>query len=494
MILSNRRHRILYISLAAMDVACLLPYVLTWIYRARRWDEFPLRALSAQVLANPLALFVFCWLLMIGYMVAADLINRRQLDSPQREIVIIGLVIATSFAGIRLFLYPPTGVTDTGWMAETWATIVDFSEGITPPLLFILINAFLWLRVAMVADRELSFFGVGVSFRLGMLLSILGGALLSTVGGQDPGVSLIYLLLFFGFGLVAIALARIDEKAIGDTISPGTDVPPPRLAEISALTLTILALSVGIQTLIGPGLIRTIIGVFDPLWRAIGWILTWGLLALFLVIGPILERMMLALERLASDAEPIQPAIAPPLPTDFAGVETLMREWTVLRYCFVIGAAIAIVAVLWFFFIQPEEEQRAPDEEEPARNETRAGMAPGLPSLDKLREWLNLLRRYGASQRLLHAISVQNMYANISRLARRRGYPRLPSQPPDAYLPQLALAFPGEEPRLERMTAAYMRVHYGDLSIDEGELRELREDYVRITEAPPPQEEGKEIG
>ena len=42
MILGNRRYRIIYMALAGMDIACLLPYVLTWIERGRLWGEFPL--------------------------------------------------------------------------------------------------------------------------------------------------------------------------------------------------------------------------------------------------------------------------------------------------------------------------------------------------------------------------------------------------------------------------------------------------------------------
>jgi hypothetical protein len=78
---------------------------------------------------------------------------------------------------------------------------------------------------------------------------------------------------------------------------------------------------------------------------------------------------------------------------------------------------------------------------------------------------------------LLAAISVQNIYANLCRLARQRGYPRHPAQPPDDYLPVLAQAFSGQEEALTRITAAYMRVHYGDRPVTPDELAEVRRDY-----------------
>jgi hypothetical protein len=92
------------------------------------------------------------------------------------------------------------------------------------------------------------------------------------------------------------------------------------------------------------------------------------------------------------------------------------------------------------------------------------------------------VRRFGVSRQLLAAVSVQNIYANLCRLARQRGYPRRPAQPPDAYLPVLTQAFAGHEEALERITAAYMRVHYGDRSVSMDELSALRADYRAVRE------------
>ena len=86
------------------------------------------------------------------------------------------------------------------------------------------------------------------------------------------------------------------------------------------------------------------------------------------------------------------------------------------------------------------------------------------------------------STHLLAAISVQNIYANVSRLARDRGYPRRPAQPPDDYLPVLVRALGGFEDQLARITAAYMRVHYGDHPVSRAELAQLREDYRAVRE------------
>jgi hypothetical protein len=86
-------------------------------------------------------------------------------------------------------------------------------------------------------------------------------------------------------------------------------------------------------------------------------------------------------------------------------------------------------------------------------------------------------------RQLLAAISVQNMYANLCRLAGHRGYPRHPAQPPDRYLPLLVEAFGGHHGAISRITMAYMRVHYGDRTVGFRELASLRRDYEEVRTA-----------
>jgi hypothetical protein len=421
---------------------------------------------------------------MVAYMLVTDVLNRRQIETRRRMLIITSLVIGTSVMGIRLVLYPLADFAGMGWLQDTTLSILDFSDGLRPTLLFILVNTFLWVRVAIAADREISFFGIGVSFRLGMLLSLTGGALLITIGGQPASLSLLFFTLFFTYGLIAVALARIDEKAIGIANSIGSALPYPRLAEIGVLVSAILFSALALQSYLGPVTIRKALSVLDPLWKLLGWALAAVLISVLVLIGPLLERLVLALQRLAGDVEPIQPAFEPPLPADYIGVQTMIREYAALRYCLVTGAIVAVIALLWFLFIRTEDQTRSISYEEDAQGETSTQVAFSRPRLERLRDWLNLLRKYGISQRLLDAVTVQNMYANLGRLARKRGYPRRPSQPPDDYLPLLLCAFPGQGARLERITLAYMQVHYGDLSIESEELRTLRKDYARIVETP----------
>ncbi|MCB0071419.1 MAG: DUF4129 domain-containing protein, partial [Caldilineaceae bacterium] len=108
---------------------------------------------------------------------------------------------------------------------------------------------------------------------------------------------------------------------------------------------------------------------------------------------------------------------------------------------------------------------------------------------ERLRDLWDLVRRYGLGTQLLAAISIQNIYANTSRLARLRGFSRPTAQPPDLYLPALQAAFPGCGNELAHITEAYMRVEYGDQALDNIELDRLRADYRRVRATPPPDAE-----
>ena len=483
MLLANRRHRLLFLALAGMDVAWFLPFVLTWAAYSRQHRGAVAASPFASILLEPLPLFLLCWSAMILYLFLADLLNRLELETPGRELAILGLLLGTSLVAIRLLLYPQAPALDLNWLADSASAVFNFTSAFRPPLLLLLVNAYLWIRVAVATDRGISFFSVGVTFRLGMLLALLGGTLLTTVGGQPASASIQSFALFFLFGLIAVALARIDEKAVGAANSTGALLPWSRLAQLSAAVLLFISAALALTRVFNPPALRSLISVFDPVWSAIGWVLVRILVAVFLLLGPLMERLVVYFQSLAANIEQ-QPLVEPAGPLEYGSIETVVREWAALRYCLVAGVIVFVLLLLLLFFVRARPRTRANEPEESVPEELTVSAGLERMGRDRLREWLNLLRRHGLSRRLLAAITVQNMYANLGRMARQRGHPRLPAQSPDDYLPVLRLAFPGHDERLLNITLAYMRVHYGDQSIAPDELDQLRTDYSQVI-APP---------
>jgi hypothetical protein len=472
MLLSERRRALLYLCLAGMEAAWATPF---WLLLYRKMPS--IWAAYAVLLGALLA-----WILVL------DLLNRTQVAAPFYQIVVLGLIAITS---LTILILSPGTATGSAWLGG----LLDFRGGIAAGVALALTNLFLWQRATSATSRDLSFFNVGVSFRLGLLLLVAGGAIASAffrAPDQPAGRNLLPLLwLYFGFGLVAVALARIDEKA-SEAQSAGRPLPLRRMVQLLlgvGLTLGLAGLLSRIYTAENLG---RALALLVPLWKLVRPLVVAVALFLLKLLGPLLEWLVAWLraifERGWTELQPAQQVSPPPSPDQPGLLERLPSGLTSALSSILLGLGILVAAglVIGFFLLYLErvrrrDRKRVEDEEEGSERVTVGGILDR--SAQAMRELAKLVGRFGVSRQLLAAVSVQNIYANLCRLARQRGYPRRPAQPPDAYLPALTQAFAGHEEALERITAAYMRVHYGDRPVSRDELFTLRADYHALREA-----------
>jgi hypothetical protein len=292
--------------------------------------------------------------------------------------------------------------------------------------------------------------------------------------------------VYLGLGLAAVAISRVSEKA-SEAQSVGRLLPPRRLAQVALAAGAATGLT-WLFSLIYTGRgISAFFRLLNPVWEVLKPLA----LALGVLIGTLLNPLLLALEawlaRLISQGGRNGPQLNPG-----AGTGTGTNPFDNLpRWPFELarGALLAIVlivaviGVLIFLLLYLERVRksgmRIEDEDEGL---DRATLGGGIlrRAVDALRGAGALVRRFGVGWELLAAISVENIYANLCRIARQRGHPRRISQPPDAYLPVLAQVFPGQDERLWRITNAYMRVHYGEHPAPSEELAALRADYAAL--------------
>jgi len=489
-----------------MEMGWMLPYILLFIhFWSRGVSRTRLQALGAEEAtrnltgllgATPLALFAAFLGAMLLYMLASDLLNRLYVEFPWREAIMVALILGTSLVMVRVALYPGSGLGDWRWLGGSFGALFNFTRGRRPELALILINALIWFRVASNTEREFTFFRIGLSFRMGMLAAILGGGLLANRIPALADAAILYFLLFFGFGLTAVSLARMDEKALTADHSSGALLPWPRLAQIIAAVAVTLGAGWLAALAYTPQHIRTVLGWFSPLWRLLGLILGRLLLLLALILAPLIDGIIRFLRRIL-DQFGVYDMPTPPEPVQAPGANNIIQfdlggalnRSAPLRYGLVLAGIVIVLAVIWIFFARTRQRERRNEAEEYASEALEMDGSLFRRGLDRLRNWADMVRRYGVGSRLLAAISVENIYANTGRLARRRGYPRHRSQPPDEYLPVLEQAFPGCGEELARITTAYMRVEYGDLPADAEELAQLRADFARLRQTPPPQVE-----
>jgi hypothetical protein len=474
MLLTSRRWGLLHLCLAGMEMAWLTPFFLL-VYR-------PLDNRA------PLLAFLGLFSALLIFILTLELLNYLEFDWPFYELTVLGLIVISSLLFVRLWRYLGMPWGDFSWLAITLGALFDFLHGFRPELVLILTSVLLWQRAANATSRELDFFSVGLSFRSGLLLLILGASLFSALIGKDARP---ILWLYLGLGLTAVSLARTYDKAAGAR-SAGSQQSLRRWGQLLLSVGVTVVGAAWLSILVTPQSVKSNLGTWlKPLWRLLSpvmgllrQVVLWLLEPIFLWLQwlirwllehwdtSVLEGLLSASEsQFELDQASEQEGILSAVPA---------WAWTGLRYLLILLAiAVLLSLVLLFLGRVRSKSERDEAEEEHAEEITLGGATLGR-GVRWLRDIAGLVRRFGLSRQLLAAISVQNIYANLCRLARRRGYPRHPAQPPDDYLPILAQAFAGWEEALIRITAAYMQVHYGDQPLTAAELAQIRQDYHRV--------------
>lgn len=467
MLLSNRRLALLHFLLAAMQAA--------WI------STFFMLAWPGPLTVAPAYVAVFVGL--VAWMLALELLSRIA-QSPLYDVLALGGLVVVSLLLVRLVLYPGGAPWSLAWVGRALSETVNWRDGLPPVLVLVGLNVLLWQRASAATSRDLNFFAVGVTFRSGLLLLLLGGALLSGLRGVNA-IGLLW--AYLAAGLMAVALSRASEKASGAQ-SVGRLLPARRLLQIALAVGVAVGATILFSLAYTHATIMAFFRLFDPLWQLIRPLL----LALVVLLGRLLNPVLLGFEAwltaLLARAGDNAPELSPPTaggPASGNPLENLPRWPFDLARDALLGLIIvlAVVGVMIFLLLYLERVRRGSgrsEDEEEGLEPATLGAGILRRAADSLRGVGALVRRFGLGRELLAAISVQNIYANVCRIARHRGHPRHPSQPPDAYLPALAAAFPGQEDRLRRITAAYMRVHYGEHPVPSHELAALRADYAEL--------------
>jgi hypothetical protein len=485
MILTNRRIRLLFLCLAGMDVAVLLVW-LRVLFGLWARNGNPAGETITQLLDGaPLWVFLGTWGLLLFYMVCADLLDRAGMGTGGRALTLFGLVAISSLISVRGLLYPDAAFGDFGWLREVVVSLVNIGAGVRGEVLLILANYLLWQRVASYTDRSLTFFAVGLSFRLGLLLMTLGAALAGEWLGQPFAAGVTYLLLFFAFGLAVVALARIDQKALGASNSSGALLPWDRFAALWVSIVAMLGAAMTLAAVYTPTTLRTVVGWFGPVGVVLGWLLTQIVFLIFLVLTPLLEALLARIQSImAENPLPVGEVAPPPPPLNLGEV---VEQVAVLRYCLSALILVTALVILYLLFVRIAQRTRRAEKEEVEG--TEEGVRPGGVDLGlgRLADWLARLGRYGVGNQLLAAITVENIYANLTRLARRKGFGRAPAEDPTRYLARLNQAFPEHGPELATITAAYLRVRYAERPISPEELDEVRAAYAAVIAPPAPE-------
>jgi len=463
----------LLLALAGMEICWFTPLFLAFTRSA--W-VFP-----------PYLVALMLWFLVWGMMRLALFLAQRQIGSPLYELIVIGMVVLSSLLVIRLYVYWGTPWHDWSWLPATGRSLTHLIQGISDEVIVLGTMLFLWWRAISLSQQDHSFQSVGYEFRRNVLLLIVSMLILSYLVGSEVDV---FVAPFFFCCLLAVALARVKDKS---QVSGGIERPfgPRWLAILIAASLLVLGLGWLLGHVYSVEGFGTLLAWMDPFFVWMGRAAGWLVVQFLRLLGPLMEWVINTLNRLLDDRLFQAPQ---------SGSDELLRQmqeevgeygappaWVLFlgRY---LCPTLIVVAALLLIVVWLERRRRwrrrvVEDERESLWEEAGTGLEPGgllQQAWERLRELVGQVGRFGIGRRLYAAISVRYIYANVIRLAERRGVPRPPAKTPNEFLRLLVQAFPENEADLERLTEAYVKVHYGELLADHQELDELRACWERL--------------
>jgi hypothetical protein len=399
----------------------------------------------------------------------------------QQGLAIFALLMSTGLI-LRYHVYGGTELKGLGWLVDMVRSLSDLTVIMPVGWVAVMFLIFLWWRAISLARRSFSSESVGFSFRGGIVLLVAITFLVNIYTNEDI---VPFVAPYFFFSLIAVALARVESVS---------RTPNSTQARFSGYWIGSTVAAVTLLTLVGLGVAVVFYGggldqVLDwlsPLFELLFIILAaLGVLLLLLVeqLIALLHIDMNAIRALFEDVfSTLGQAFSPPqfLPADQGDPESTLQILSIAQTVTMIAIPLVIVALVILATWYRSQRRSREDGDESRESLLRDGvLGRGLRALvqagrDRLADLADLVEQYGLGTRLLSAISIRRIYANVVRLATRAGYPRNPAQTPHEYLELLYEALPGSEEEVRLITSAYTSAHYGQVPETREELERIR--------------------
>ncbi len=467
----------IFFSLTAMEMAWFTPLVM--IFLPETWRT------------PPILILLGLWAVMLGMLIIAHFLEQRDIDSPAFELIVAGILLLMGMLAVRIFVFGDEPALSLHWLGSL------FTPGDQMLRAGIILGtlAFLWWRAVTFLQREINFFIIGYDFRKGVLALLLTASIFRFLSGQS---ALLFIYVFFFFGLLAVSLGRAEEKArtTGDGRAP---IQRGWLGVVGLSTLAVM----GVAWLFGQ--IWSLNG-FRALWLfltpALGWMAPYveaAILFFLRLLNPLLEWLVNLIKGAVGGkgGEEVLNNLTKNIPEadKIMGTEETVYappNWVIIFFHYILPITIALIilSLLVFWLVKRRKtRQLTVIDEEHARVESLEGeglMNALRRGFDRLKDLAGMIGQFGIGRGFYTAISIRYIYANLQKLAAERGYPRDAAWTPNDYLPRLIQAFPGQDVALRHITDLYNAYEYGHIPTDPAELEKLKAAWETLKAAPAP--------
>jgi hypothetical protein len=468
----NGRVEAIYLALAAAEVCWAAPVFLLLTQAMTPHPPFPV------------------WLAMLGLLLAFFYLYRILASTYlslrlQQSFLLLTLVLAIVLM-LRFHVYAPMELEGINWFLQPFRSLFDLTATIPVEFITALTLVHLWARAMHLARRSLSVDGVAFSFRSGVIILVAVAWVVSLFIEQD--ISL-FVVAYFFFALLAVALARIEEVSRAPN-SAGVGFSGFWIGSTLTAVALLIALGAGLAAVFHGGGLERVLQLLSPVLIVLQLLLIGlallviGLLQMIASLLPIDWSGLLS--RLQGMLEVWQGVTVPetPLPSEQpAAVEQFFGALQGTVCISIIVIMILLVLLFTWWRIQRQPDERADESRESIFSTdilARSLLSMLESGRDRLGQLAGLVDQFGLSSRLLSAITIQRIYANLVRLATKGGYPRGPAQTPYEYMATLYKAFPDRDAEVALITRAYISSHYGKVPDTREELERIRQCWARV--------------
>jgi Domain of unknown function (DUF4129) len=462
-------------GLALMDTCWLYP----WAFLLGVWAE-PGRG------AALLPATVILALLLVAALATHGLGRLARRNPRGARLVLASLAVLAATLAVRLEHYPAANGLD--WLPPLVGALAAAIGQITPPVLGFALALYVWWRGVRLGSQTPGYADVESSFRWGIGRLAVFGLIIAVTSRPTSlptmeGTTTPYVVGFFFVSLLTLALGRLESLR--------TRYRRPNLNTQWLAVLVVVAGSVVLLALLLGQLVSfdVMLSATRPLFDLLGTILLLLIYAIVIPLAWVIEWVIYLLLSLLQ-AGKNRPPPPPPAPTDVDNIlqrffaEALPPEVQVVLKA---AGAVLLLGVALIIVARGLGRWRPSAADADATNEERESLWNAQVMRALLLAWLRRLlrrnKRDGAAPVGLDAeaavaaptpelVTVRQMYADLLRRGEAAGATRAVSTTPLEHVPALTDTLEPEEP-IGGLTAAYLRVRYAEMDVDESEAATL---------------------
>lgn len=465
----------LTLGLVLMDVCWLYP----WSALLGTWTDPP----RENGLLSPATILAILLLSAATTYMLGRLLGRAR----QAKLTMAGLATLVAIAAVRVEHYSQLGGVD--WVGPLLAALAATIGQLSGPVLAFALALYLWYRGVRIGNQTPTFTDVEGAFRWGIARLAVFGLILVLTRRLEAQTTP-YVVGFFFVSLLTLALARLESLRTR-TRAPSVNTQWLGVLIVVASAVVLLALLLGQIVSFDLVLVAT-----RPLFNLLGSVL---LLIAYIVVIPlafVIEWLVyLILSLVHPDFNRPQPEPLDPADLNNA-LQRFLAEQVPPEVLFGLkaaGAALLVVIAL-AIVVRGLSRWRPSAADADATNEERDSLWDAHTAWAAFLAWFRHLfgRRRAQPQVAAASLaepssqedglaldSVRALYARLLREGEQVGAVR---QAPTTPLEHVAALEQSLEPEtsIEVLTAAYIKVRYGDIKVDQGQTDELRDRLARV--------------